>query len=58
MDPGADPVLAARFAVASFVGLEEMARTDPSSTGVLGVSPDDYLRLVSRALSLRLPPLD
>jgi AcrR family transcriptional regulator len=55
MDPDADPVREARFAVASFVGLEEMARTDPSAEGVLGVSPDEYLRLVSRAVGLRVP---
>jgi AcrR family transcriptional regulator len=55
MDPEADPVAQARFAVASFVGLEELARTDPSSEGVLGVSADDYLRLVSRAVGLRIP---
>jgi AcrR family transcriptional regulator len=58
MDADADPELRARFAVASFVGLEEMARTDPSSEGVLGVDPDDYLRLVARAVGLRIPTLD
>jgi AcrR family transcriptional regulator len=58
MDVDADPTLEARFAVASFVGLEEMARTDPSAEGVLGVDPDDYLRLVSQAVGLRLPTPD
>jgi AcrR family transcriptional regulator len=58
MDAAADPVREARFAVASFVGLEEMARTDPSARGVLGVKPDVYLRLVSRAVGLRVPELD
>jgi AcrR family transcriptional regulator len=57
LDPEADPVLAARLAVGSFVGLEETARGAPSGA-VLGISVDDYLRMTARAIGLRLPPLE
>jgi AcrR family transcriptional regulator len=52
MDPALDPVLSARFAVASFVGLEEIARNQGPSAGVLGVDADDYLSFVGRGLGL------
>lgn len=57
LDPEADPLPAARLAVATFVGLEEIARGE-SSQGVLGLSVDDYLRMTARAIGLRLPTLD
>jgi AcrR family transcriptional regulator len=57
LEPETDPLLAARLAVASFVGLEEVARGGPSQD-VLGVSVDDYLRMTARAVGLRLPALD
>lgn len=56
LDPKADPLRAARFAVGSFVGLEEIARSGPSQD-VLGIAVDDYLRMTARAIGLRLPDL-
>jgi AcrR family transcriptional regulator len=54
LDPEADPLLAARLAVATFVGLEVMARGGPPGD-VLGIRVDDYLRQTARAIGLRLP---
>ena len=59
MAPERDPVLSARLAVASFVGLEEIARNQGSpAAGVLGLDPAEYLRFVGRGLDLRVSALD
>jgi AcrR family transcriptional regulator len=57
LDPRTDPQQAARLAVGSFVGLEELARGGPPKD-VLGMSVDDYLRMTALAIGMRLPPLD
>jgi len=53
MDADLDPVVSARFAVASFVGLEDLARGG-GSPDVLGMNADEYLRVLGRAFGLRL----
>jgi AcrR family transcriptional regulator len=57
LDPQADPQQAARLAVGSFVGLEELAHGGPPED-VLGMGVDDYLRMTALAIGLRLPTLE
>jgi AcrR family transcriptional regulator len=56
MDKDVDPDLAARLAVGTFLGLEELARDTGAAEYALGISVDDYLDFVARGISLRLPP--
>ena len=52
MSPDVDPVDAARLAVGSFCGLEDLARGNPDATEPLGITVDQYLRFVGRAVQL------
>ena len=57
MRPDVDPMMAARFAVGSFIGLEALALGDASSSHRLGMETDEYLRFVAGAIGLDAPSL-
>jgi TetR/AcrR family transcriptional regulator, repressor for uid operon len=58
MRPDVDPVVAARFAVGAFTGLEALAAGSPvAGAGRLGMQPDEFLRLVAGAIGLRAATL-
>jgi AcrR family transcriptional regulator len=52
-----DPGVAARFAVAAFMGLESLSLGDPTVTGRLGMDVDEYLLFVGRAVGLDTPSI-
>jgi AcrR family transcriptional regulator len=52
MSEDVDPVMAAQFAVGAFCGLEDLARANPAATEPLGITADEYLTLVGRAIQL------
>jgi AcrR family transcriptional regulator len=50
MSPDVDADAAAQLAVGSFCGLEELARGNPDSTEPLGITADEYLAFIGRAI--------
>jgi len=54
MSTDVDAGEAAQLAVGSFCGLEELARGNPDSTEPLGITADQYLRFIGRAVELDL----